>query len=92
MFIPCSACTHIKQSTNEEGLTETYCEVLFKRGEESWIADDNSACIADLSENCGSFSWNRNLDTIIRSLADLWKRVMDIEDSDYKLMRLPRRK
>lgn len=92
MFIPCSVCCHVKQGPNEEGLIETYCEVLDKRGKMSFITDENMMGIMDPSKTCDSFSWDKNIYTIIKALADLWNRVWDIEHSKYRLVRLPRDK
>lgn len=93
MFIPCYACTHIID-TEEDGFRESYCEVLCDRGEESLIESSGygMGCRTTVYRTCGSFKWNKDLDTISSILADLWKRVADIEESDIKLVRVPRRK
>jgi hypothetical protein len=99
VFIPCWVCENMKHRTNEEGIVELYCSVWDKIGKDSYITDDYTSDYDDHSENCGYFEWDGNSEKIVRGLSDLWKRVMDIEDrimdieySDIKIMRVPRHK
>lgn len=94
MSIPCYSCTHIID-TEEDGLKESYCEYLCDRGKESLIdrymyMTGEGFITRKLYRTCGHYEWNKDLDIISGILADLWKRVRDLEDGDIELMRRPR--
>ena len=92
MVIPCYSCTHIID-TEEDGWRESYCEVLCDRGRESLLErhrDGEGFITRKLYRRCGSYKWNKDLDTISRILDGLWKRVRDLEDGEIELLRRAR--
>ena len=88
----CRFCNNCKREEDENGFGTVYCKVLSKRGEDSWITNDQSFIGfvtggIDLSDECnGSFAWNCDVEQIVRTLKWLSDRYEELHDSEIKLM------